>query len=251
LPGGQAYTHRYGLDFDPISQYDANQYSKFKLPDYIDRDGEATIFTILARALSRGHGAEFMIDGFWNGADPTWPGGIHDVKILEKMAFSDGAGHSATPANDHAFPLVAGQTDLAALLKDGPVMLVGPTSQKPDQWFLALGLTPDGKDIVGDDPITGKLVEFSYDAATKTLGGVAAIFDPKSKSFVPLAGNAAPTPNGGYGFYVLKSFTPSGYFAIAVQGGEPHTVQKSNEGGAKAPSSRHAELQRETQRAGL
>ena len=96
-------------------------------------------------------------------------------------------------------------------------MIVGPTSQRPDEWLLALGLTPDGRDIVCDDPITGKLVELSYEPATKTLGGVAGIFDPKIKAFAPLAEDNSKTPNGLDGVFVLKSFAPTGYVAIAVQ----------------------------------
>ncbi len=217
LPGGQAFTHNHGLDFEPISQYDANQYSKFKLPDYDDRDGLSTIFTIVARALSHGHASDYLIDNFWNGADPTWPAG-KNLKLLEKaVSFTDGAGHVGTPITGPAFPIVAGQTDFAALLKNGPVMLVGPTSQKPGEWLLALGLTADGKDIVGDDPITGKLVELSYDSSTHALGGVTEIFDPKTKAFVPLADNNVLTPNGGNGLYVLKNFTPSGYYVVGFQ----------------------------------
>ena len=46
LDAGLSFNH--GFDFQPVSQYDASQYSQFKLPDYDDKDSEATLFTIIA-----------------------------------------------------------------------------------------------------------------------------------------------------------------------------------------------------------
>ncbi|MFZ3308199.1 MAG: MBG domain-containing protein, partial [Xanthobacteraceae bacterium] len=216
LPPGDAFTHNNGFDYQPISQYDANQYSDFKAPDYDDDDSEATIFTILARAASPGHGGDYMIDNFWNGTGDTWPGAGH-INLLDKVTFSDGTGHDVTPTNDDAFPIMPGKTDFAALLKNGPVMIGGPAGQTPAQWLLATGLTPDGKDIVCDDPISGTVVELAYNPATDTVGGIASIFDANSKGFVSLAdaGNDIPAGTAG-GLAALQSFTPSTYYAVTV-----------------------------------
>ncbi len=216
LPPGDAFSHNNGFDFQPISQYDANQYSDFKAPDYDDDDSEATIFTILARAASPGHGGDYMIDNFWNGTGDTWPGAGH-INLLDKVTFSDGTGHDVTPTNDDAFPIMPGKTDFAALLKNGPVMIGGPAGQTPAQWLLATGLTPDGKDIVCDDPISGTVVELAYNPATDTVGGIASIFDANSKGFVSLAdaGNDIPAGTAG-GLAALQSFTPSTYYAVTV-----------------------------------
>ena len=217
LPPDVGFTHKNGFDFPPISQYDANQYSDFKLPGYDNDDSEATIFTILARGASPGHGGNYMIDGFWNGTDNTWPGAAH-VNLLDKMTFSDGAGHDATPTNDPAFPIVVGKTDFAALLKNGPVMLGGAPGQAPAEWLLALNLAPDGKGIICDDPITGKLVELAYNQTTETLGGITGVFDPKTKGFVALAdasGDIPPSVTNGLA--ALQSFVPSSFFAVTVK----------------------------------
>ena len=217
LPPGDKFTHNNGFDFQPISQYDANQYSDFKLPDYDNDDGEAAIFTILARAASPGHGGDYMINNFWNGTGATWPG-AGNINLSDKVTFSDGAGHDATPSDGtDAFPIVPGKTDFAQLLKSGPVMIGGPAGQTPTQWLLATGLTPDGKDIVCDDPVTGKLIELAYDPTTETVGGIAGVFDPKSKGFVSLADAGGDVPAGaGGGLAALQSFVPSTYYAVTM-----------------------------------
>ncbi|HET6248931.1 MAG TPA: MBG domain-containing protein, partial [Tepidisphaeraceae bacterium] len=216
LPPGDQFTHNNGFDFTPISQYDENQYSDFKLPDYASDDSEAAILTILARGASPGHGQDYMIDNFWNGTDATWPG-AGNIKLTGKLIFSDGAGHDVTPTNDAAFPIVAGKTDFAALLKNGPVMIGGPPSQTPAQWLLATAMTPDGKDIVCDDPATGGMVELGYDPATETVGGITGVFNPKTNGFVALtdAGSDIPT-NDASGLAGLQSFVPSTYYAVTV-----------------------------------
>jgi filamentous hemagglutinin family protein len=216
LPPGDAFMHNHGFDFPPISEYDSNQYSDFKLPGYDNDDGEATILTILARGVSPGHGGDYMIDGFWNGDDNTWPGSSH-IGLFDKLTFSDGAGHDVTPTNDNAFPIVAGKTDFAALLKNGPVMIGGAPGQTPAEWLLALNIAPDGKGIICDDPITGKLVELAYDQATETLGGITGVFDPKSKGFIALADASGDIPAGAAdGLAALQGFVPSTYYAVTV-----------------------------------
>jgi hypothetical protein len=122
-----------------------------------------------------------------------------------------------TPTVNDAFPIVAGKTDFAALLKNGPVMIGGPAGQTPAQWLLATGLAPDGKGIICDDTITGTLVELSYDPATETVGGITGVFDAKTKGFVSLAdaGNDIPA-NDASGLAALQGFVPSTYFAVTV-----------------------------------
>ncbi len=215
LESGDAYSHNNGFDYQPISQYDGNQYSDFTLPDYSNNAGEATIFTIIARAIAREHAADYMIDGFWNGTDSTWPGAGH-ISLLDKAIFSDGDGHDAVP-DGNGFPIVPGTTSFAALLKNGPVMIGGPAGQTPAQWLLATGMTPDGKDIICDDPETGGLVELSYDPTTKTIGGITGVFDTKINSFVSLAdaGNDIPA-NDASGLAGLQSFLPGTYYAVTV-----------------------------------
>jgi len=157
-----------------------------------------------------------MIDGLWNGTGATWPG-AGNIKLTDKVTFSDGSGHDVTPSDDNAFPIVAGKTDFGQLLKSGPVMIGGPAGQSPAEWLLATGLTPDGKGIVCDDPETGGLVELAYDPATETVGGITGVFDTKTKGFVALAdaGNDIPT-NDASGLAGLQSFVPSTYYAVTV-----------------------------------
>jgi hypothetical protein len=216
LPPGNQFTHNNGFDFPPISQYDGNQYSDFKLPPYDNDDSESAILTILARGASPGHGQDYMIDNFWNGTDATWPGPGH-IGLFGKLTFSDGAGHDVTPTNDAGFPIVAGKTDFAQLLKNGPVMIGGPANQTPAQWLLATGMAPDGKGIICDDPATGGLVELSYDPTTETVGGITGVFNPKTNGFVALAdaGSDIPT-NDASGLSGLQSFVPSTYYAVTV-----------------------------------
>ncbi|HTC98849.1 MAG TPA: hypothetical protein VK734_14045, partial [Bradyrhizobium sp.] len=131
--------------------------------------------------------------------------------------FSDGAGHNATPTNDPAFPIAAGKTDFAALLNNGPVMIGASSDPRPVQWLLATSMAPDGKGIICDDTMTGKLVELSYDPATRTVGGITKLFDDKSKSFVPLADASNDIPaSDASGLSGLQSFVPSTYFAVTV-----------------------------------
>ena len=215
LPPGDALSHNNGFDFQPISEYDANQYADFKLPDYDNDDSEAAIFTILARAASPGHGADYMIDSFWSSTGATWPG-AGNIKLSDKVTFSDGAGRDVTPADGNAFPIVPGKTDFAQLLKSGPVMIGGPAGQTPAQWLLATGLTPDGKDIICDDPVTGKQIELAYNSATETVGGITGIYDAKTKGFVSLADASGSLPDGTSAATELQNFVASTYYAVAM-----------------------------------
>jgi hypothetical protein len=223
LTEGDKYMHNHGLYFPPISQYDSEQYSDFKLPKFAPSDSQATVLTILARGIAQANAAKYMIDGFWNGDGSTspgegntWPGPGH-IDLLDKATFSDGAGHNATPTNDPAFPIAAGKTDFAALLNNGPVMIGASSDPHPVQWLLATAMAPDGKGIICDDTMTGKLVELSYDPATRTVGGITKLFDDKSKGFVPLADASNNIPaSDASGLSGLQTFVPSTYFAVTV-----------------------------------
>jgi hypothetical protein len=217
LPPGDAYMHNHGHYFPPISQYDADQYSDFKAPPYDNDDSEATILTIIARGIVQTEAPKYMIDGFWNGSEDTWPGATH-VDLLGKATFSNGAGHDVTPTNDGPFPIVAGKTDFVALLKNGPVVIGGSSDQTPAQWLLAVSMTPDGKGIICDDTQTGGLVELAYDPLTQTIGGITQVFDAKTNGFIALAdaGNDIPK-NDAAGLPGLQNFTPSTYYAVTVQ----------------------------------
>lgn len=50
---GGASAGNNGRNYPPISQFDANQYSDFKLPDFTKDAGVATIFVMLARAAEQ------------------------------------------------------------------------------------------------------------------------------------------------------------------------------------------------------
>jgi hypothetical protein len=64
LPNGRALTTNNGFVYLPISQFDANQYSQFKLPDYAAQPGEAAVFAMIARAADAQHAADDLIDTF-------------------------------------------------------------------------------------------------------------------------------------------------------------------------------------------
>ncbi len=72
LPDGVALATNNGLTFLPISQFDPNQYSQFKLPGYEGQAGEAAVFTMIARGVDPQNAAGYMIDKFWNGTSSAW-----------------------------------------------------------------------------------------------------------------------------------------------------------------------------------
>lgn len=78
--------------------------------------------------------------------------------------------------------------------------------------MLAIKVTDDGKGIIANDPATGGQVILSYDAATKTVGGITSILDAKSQTFVPLANSQS---NGGVSSQ--QSFVPATFFAVTVK----------------------------------
>jgi hypothetical protein len=206
-PDGAALAGNNGHTYLPISQFDANQYSDFKLPDYAKDAGEAAVFTMLARGADPDHAADAMIDKFWNGTAGAWP---TDGALAGKLTFSDGAGNNVAPTGNAGFAITAGQTDFAALLKSGPVMISGGN---PVHWLLATQMSADGKSIVANDPATGKQIELAWDPTTKTVGGVTGVFDPATKTFTALA-NAA---SGGQGISDLQGFTATNFLAVTVK----------------------------------
>jgi hypothetical protein len=140
------------------------------------------------------------------------------------VRFSDGNGRSRTPAGNNGFAFKNGATDIASLLQHGPVMLGGaPSAGKPPAapWLLAIKLTDGGKGIVANDPLSGDQVVLAYDPATKTVGGVTAVTDPKTHKPVPL-GNGVPKLTGqkaqvpGAVWSELKAFKPASYFAVSI-----------------------------------
>ncbi|MBI1205279.1 MAG: hypothetical protein GC182_22475, partial [Rhodopseudomonas sp.] len=203
--------------FAPISQFDRTQYSTDALPDYAPEASQATVLAIIGRAAANNR-TDPKIDRLWRDGGATWSNLTE--AIARTATFSDGHGNARTPAGDNGFAFDNGKTDIGALLTQGPVMLGGTKAADGNMgtpWLLALQMTPDGKGIVADDPITGRQVVVAYDAATKTVGGVTGVIDPATKQVVPL-GEAAPSESHipPAAWQALKSFQPASYFAVAL-----------------------------------
>jgi len=65
----------------------------------------------------------------------------------------------------NGFPIVPSKTNFAKLLGSGPVTIGGASRHTPAQWLLATGLSPDGRSILCNDPVTGRVVALSLDRA--------------------------------------------------------------------------------------
>jgi hypothetical protein len=214
-----------GRTFLPISQYDAAQYSSGALPDYASRDGEATIFTMIGRAIATDSTSAIYVDGFWN-ADAADRQGASDPAVLKpKVTFSDGAGHDIVPtdADAKALPIVAGTTDLGQLLGKGPLMIQGaaPASGGAPQWMLAIRLTDGGNGIIANDPATGRQVVLAYDPNTKTVGAVTSVFNPATRAWTPIADAASVKLAGDTtvpadASTALQSFVPASFLAVMI-----------------------------------
>jgi len=82
-------------------------------------------------------------------------------------------------------------------------------------------MADDCKGIVANDPLTGDQVVLAHDPATKTVGGVTAVIDRKTKMSLPL-GNGAPkltsqktqVPDGVW--TTLEAFKPTSNFAASI-----------------------------------
>ena len=92
-----------------------------------DDDSESTIFTMLARGVEQTM-PPIYDRRFLERQQPDLAG-TGNMKLPDKLTFSDGAGQDVMPTVDSGFPTVAGKTDFAALLENGPVMIGGPASQ--------------------------------------------------------------------------------------------------------------------------
>ncbi|MBS0246460.1 MAG: hypothetical protein JSR61_07545, partial [Proteobacteria bacterium] len=206
--------------FVPFSQFDKTQYTSDALPGYAADAGQAAVLAMVARAGINNR-TEPKIDSLWQNNGASW-GNLNDG-TAKTAQFSDGNGTDRKPAGDNGFAFVNGTTDIAALLKSGPVMLggvksAGATADTP--WLLALQMTADGKGIIANDPISGRQVVLAYDAATKTVGSVTGTIDPATRRVVPL-GDAASVGNASIdipaaAWSQLKAFKPTSYFAVTL-----------------------------------
>ena len=206
--------------YPPISQFDKSQYSNDTLPDFAPQAGEATVLTMIARAEEHSRQSP-KIDALWQAGAAGWPS---NDNVLKNVRFTDGNDQSRTPAGNNGFAFTEGTTDIAALLQHGPVMLDGAKSAEqaaPTPWLLAIKMTADGKGIIANDPLTGDQVVLTYDPATKTVGGVTAVIDPKTHKAVllgagatTLAGQKTQVP--GAVWTELQAFRPVSYFAVSI-----------------------------------
>jgi hypothetical protein len=206
-----------GLTFPPISQFDQNQYSRLALPDYAPQAGEAAVFTMIARAANPQQASDSTIDGFWDGSTSAWtpPRSVPQGKVT----FADASGTAVAAADAKPTALVPGTTDLAQLLKAGPVILSGG---EPARFLLATQMSADGKGIVANDPETGTQITLGYDATAKTLGAVTSVFDAANKSFVPVAGagalkSSAGSELGEQGVKSLQTVKVEGFLPVSVK----------------------------------
>ncbi|HWK94787.1 MAG TPA: hypothetical protein VNR39_05135, partial [Pseudolabrys sp.] len=201
--------------FVPISQFDRMQYVTDTLPGFAPEAGKATVLAMIARA-GLNNRTEPKIDALWSNGGAAWPDA--NGPIGKAAQFGDGNGASRQPAGDNGFAFVNGTTDMAAMLKSGPVMLGGAKADgTATPWLLALQMTADGKGIIANDPATGRQVVLAYDAATKTVGAVAGMVDPATRQIAPLAdtapaGIAAPPA----AWNALKAFKVVSYFAVTL-----------------------------------
>ncbi|MBN9241412.1 MAG: hypothetical protein J0I98_01315, partial [Mesorhizobium sp.] len=205
---------RKGRSYPPISEFDASQYTQFNIPDYAPQASQATVFTMIARAAISRQAAN--IDTFWDGKAADLDGTTGKNPLAGKVTFSDGAGHDVTPGIDNGFPIVPGRTNFTKLLESGAIMIGGASGHVPAQWLLATGLSPDGKSILCNDPVTGKVVALSLDPATGAVGRIVGFYDPKSKGVVRLADNSAALPAGS-DIEAVMDFEPSTFFAVSIE----------------------------------
>lgn len=169
-----------GRAYEPISIFDANQYTQFQLPDYAAEASQAAIYTMIGRYAAPDQAATLMIDTFWNGKAPDLAGSTGKNPLDGKVSFAD------------AVAIEPGKTNIAELLKSGAVVIGGA----PGQWLLATGLTADAKSMLAIDPVSGKVVAFTLDEATGAMGGFAGYYDAKLKGISPSADVSGQTGTG-------------------------------------------------------
>jgi hypothetical protein len=205
------------LTYLPISQFEAREYTNATLPGYEDRTGEATVLTMIARALAGERANTLFIDNFWNTTADNNEGATEFDLIAQRVTFSDGQGKKTDPEKANPFGLQ--DHDPAKLLQSGPLMIVS-TAPNGQSWMLALRLTEDGKGIIANDPSTGRQVILAYDPQTKAIGGVRSVLDPKSNAWIAIdnsdalkAAGLEITPER---VTALQAFAPTGYLAVGV-----------------------------------
>ena len=181
----QAFKSADGFVYQPLSQYDAAQYSGKTLPGFESQAGDSAVFTMLLRGVLGLPDTPKIDNLFEPGKGPQWRGANWENPLADKVRVSDGADHTGAPGE--SFPIKPGTTDLAALLGKGPVILFGPANAANAASFSLLGIMMSADGIVANDPGTGLQVLLSYHAATKTLGSVVSVFDSKTKTWTRLA----------------------------------------------------------------
>lgn len=211
LPDKVAVDSNKAMSFEPISIYDANQYSSFQLPSYAAQASRAAIFTMLGRGTLPDQAATIMIDTFWNGTAPDIKGTDSKHPLQSRISFSNGAGEQTTP-DANGFAIEPGKTNIVELLGRGPVMIGGT----PGQWLLATGLSRDGKSILANDPVSGKVIALTFDPTTREIGGVAGFYDPKSKGISPSADLSGVIPSGTTVDNIMD-FKAATFMAVRIQ----------------------------------
>lgn len=208
------------LSYLPISQFDAREYAGGALPGFEERASEATVLTMIARALAGERANTLFIDNFWDARANDNTGAAEFALIAQRVRFSNGQDKKVDPEKAEPFPLAG--ADPAKLLQGGPLMISGRTGNNGTQtWMLAIRMTDDGKGIVANDPLTGKQVILAYDPDTKTIGGVTSVLDPKTNAFIAIK-DAEALKVAGLGDInpdratSLQSFAPTSYFAVGV-----------------------------------
>ena len=205
------------LTYLPISQFEAREYTNSALPGYEDRTGEATVLTMIARALAGERANTLFIDNFWSTTANNNAGATEFDLIAQRVTFSNGQGKTIDPEKANPFGLQ--DNDPAKLLQSGPLMIVS-TAPNGQSWMLALRLTEDGKGIIANDPSTGRQVTLAYDPETKAIGGVKSVLDPKTNAWIAIdnadALKAAGLEIAPERVTALQAFAPTGYLAVGV-----------------------------------
>jgi hypothetical protein len=163
---------------------------------------------------------------------PSDPSKAADPAKPSDPTASASAGKSSDPAKPSDG---AASTDAAKLTEPAkptdpvkPTDVVKPSEPakpadvaKSTEWLLALEARPDGKSLLANDPITGRQVVLAFDPATRKIGGVIGVIDPRTKKLAPLGD--APPDLGNPSIVIppaawsqLKSFRPASYFAVTL-----------------------------------
>ncbi len=206
-----------GLAFQAISYLNQGEYSNGDLPSADAQTSQAAVLVMIGRALGS---TDLKIDTLLNGGTAQWsnaPGSISG-----RAVFGDGNGTTRAPSGDNGFAFANGATDIAGMLKQGPVILGGTKADGAGGatlWMLATSLTPDGKGIVANDPTSGQKIVLAYDPQTKIVGDPVALLASQSQSAnlnggvqsQDVGGSSSPQALNG-----VKGFVPASYFAVTI-----------------------------------